>query len=291
MNLIKITLIQTELFWEDTVQNLSNFSDKLEDIKEETDIIVLPEMFSTGFTMNAEKCAEAENGRTMEWMKQKAKEKKAVIAGSLIIKEDIDKINPKFEIRNPKYNFYNRLFWVEPNGKYYKYDKRHLFRLGDEQLYYTQGKEKLITELKGWKFRPLVCYDLRFPVWSKNRLNKKNNTNDLRLTTYDYAYDCLIYVANWPLKRINAWRALLVSRAIENMSYVIGVNRIGNDGNGISHPGYSMAVDFKGNIIYECKPDTEVVETIQLSHKQLDDYRQHYGFALDWDNFTINSEQ
>lgn len=273
---IKLTLIQSDLIWEEIDRNLSNLDIKISSIKEDTDLVILPEMFSTAFTMNTEKFAEEVHGKTIEWMRKHASEKQCVIVGSLIVRENN--------------SYFNRLIWMKKEGSYEKYDKRHLFRLGNENLYYTPGNEILITNLKGWKFRPLVCYDLRFPVWSKNKLiDKKNETTELRLTTYDYSYeyDCLIYIANWPSGRKNAWKSLLVARAIENQVYAIGVNRIGKDGNGVSHSGESIAVDYSGKIIYEFKSDVEEIKTIKLSYNDINTYRKYFAFGLDWDKFNI----
>ncbi len=265
MNDIKITLIQSDLSWEDTDRNLDNFSNKLQSITDNPDIILLPEMFNTGFTMNPEKCAEDESGKSMQWLKNTAKEKNCTIVCSFIIKE-----------RN---QFFNRLIWMNSDGSYSKYDKRHLFRLGNETKFYTPGNEILTTELKGWKFRPLICFDLRFPIWSMNSMVEDK-----------YEYDCLIYVSNWPASRSYAWKELLIGRAIENQAYTIGLNRIGKDGNGVPHSGDSRAVDYKGNIICEFQPDAEETQTVILSHDQMTEYRQKFPFGLDWDKFTINNE-
>jgi omega-amidase len=280
VNIINITLVQSELYWEDIDRNLTNFSEKLHNIKDNPDIILLPEMFNTGFTMSPGKYAEEENGRTMQWMKKAAKEKDCTIVGSLIIKENAQNLN--------------RLIWMNKDGSYSKYDKRHLFRLGKENIYYSPGKDILIAELKGWKFRPLICYDLRFPVWSRNKISNQssvvsNQSNDLRLKTYDY--DCLIYISNWPKSRTYAWKSLLIARAIENQSYAIGINRIGEDGNGVAHSGESLVVDYKGEIISELLTDAEDIKTVNLSYDELAEYRKKFAFALDWDKFTVNSEQ
>ena len=269
---IVITLIQSNLQWEDTDANLLNFTRKIDLIKDDSDIIILPEMFSTGFTMNPEKCAEDMNGRTINWMKQQAKNKNAVILGSVIIKESIS----EQRIKNNKQLFYNRLIWMQPDGSYSKYDKRHLFRLGKETEFYKPGKEILITKWKGWKFRPLVCYDLRFPVWSRNKM-----------VGNEYEYDCLIYIANWPKSRVYAWKSLMVGRAIENQAYALGVNRIGEDGNGVPHNGDSIAVDYKGNILHQFKSGEEEIITMKLSYVELINYRKKFAFGLDWDNFRI----
>lgn len=254
---LKITIIQSFLHWEDVEANLSMFGKKIERIGEQTDLIVLPEMFNTGFTMNAEKMCETMDGMTMSWMREIASRANAAITGSFIIKE------------NNRY--YNRLIWMKPDGTHLYYDKRHLFRLGDEHKFYTPGKEKLIVELNGWKTCPMICYDLRFPVWSRNREE----------------YDLLLFVANWPEKRMPAWKHLLPARAIENESYVVGVSRVGVDGNGINHIGGSSVIDYEGKML--CQMDhEEAIKTVSLSKENLVSWRRAYPFWKDADRFTIN---
>jgi len=254
---LKITLVQTSLAWEDIDANLASFSQKLAGVESSsTDLIVLPEMFSTGFTMNASGVAETMDGKAMKWLANTASQKNCVITGSLVIKEEG--------------NYYNRLIWMRPDGTYEVYDKRHTFRMAEENKTYSSGNKKLIVELNGWKICPMICYDLRFPVWSRN-------TGD---------YDCLMYVANWPERRIYAWRNLLIGRAIENQAYVVGVNRIGHDGNGIDYPGYSVALSPKGEPIGRII-DTDTIETVALSFKKLEDFRREFPVALDADKFTI----
>lgn len=255
-NILNLTLIQTPLKWEDIDANLEMLDKKISAIKKETDLIILPEMFSTGFSMNVKKIAEEMNGQAMQWLAQKANNKNCVITGSLMLKE-----NNKF---------YNRLIWMKPDGNYAYYDKRHLFRYGKENNYFTVGKKRLIVELNGWKICPQVCYDLRFPVWSRNR-------ND---------YDLLIFVANWPQRRIEAWRTLLRARAIENQSYVAGVNRVGEDGNQIYHSGETMLIDFKGKIIFH-RANKEVIYSTILSKDSLGKYRDDFPVMLDKDEFEI----
>jgi omega-amidase len=261
---LKVTIVQTTLAWENVDANLSAFSQKLDIIGQSaTDLIVLPEMFSTGFTMNATAVAEPMNGKTMEWMAQISAQKKAVITGSCVIKE--------------KGKFFNRLIWMRPDGTFEFYDKRHTFRMAEENKTYTGGDKKLMVELAGWKICPLVCYDLRFPVWSRN--TPQTPEGDL--------YDCLIYVANWPERRSYAWRHLLIGRAIENQAYVVGVNRIGNDGKNIEHSGYSVVLNAKGEPISNTKPNTESIETVTLSYKELENYRREFPVALDADKFSV----
>jgi len=255
---LKVTIVQTSLAWENADANLSAFTQKLEKtVPSSTDLIVLPEMFSTGFTMNASAVSETMNGKTVEWMAKTSAQKKAVITGSCVIKE------------NGKY--YNRLIWMRPDGTHEIYDKRHTFRMAEENKTYASGEKKLIVELEGWKICPLVCYDLRFPVWSRNKGD----------------YDVLVYVANWPDKRIYAWRNLLIARAIENQAYVIGVNRIGKDGKEIEYSGYSAVLNPMGEPLNETKPNTESIETGKLSYYELESYRKNFPVGLDADKFKI----
>ncbi|MDR6299611.1 amidohydrolase [Mesonia maritima] len=257
MEELRVSLIQTELFWEDASANLQMFTQKIEELDQPTGLIILPEMFSTGFSMNAEKLAENTDGESFSWMCETAISKNIALTGSLIIKENS--------------NYYNRLYFIFPDGSYKFYDKKHLFTLAGEQHTYSSGKEKLIVDYKGFKICPLICYDLRFPVWSRN-------TED---------YDLLIYVANWPAKRTFAWDALLRARSIENMSYVIGVNRIGEDGNGHAYSGHSAVYDMLGK--HQSTKNYEAIfsETITLSKTNLQQTREKFGFLRDRDEFTL----
>jgi omega-amidase len=264
MNDLKITLIQSNLHWEDKEKNLELFSQKIAAITETTDLIILPEMFSTGFSMNPEKFAEPMGGFTIQWMQQKAKEKNCVITGSVICEE--------------KETYFNRLVWMNPDGTYSTYDKRHLFRMAGEEKCYGAGEKKIIMNLKGWKICPLICYDLRFPVWSRNTKEAQQAIP---------AYDVLIYVANWPERRAHAWKTLLLARAIENQSFVIGVNRIGNDGNEIYHSGDSAVINPKGEIISKIKSKEEATETITLNYDELTEFRKSFPVILDADDFEI----
>lgn len=259
---LKISIIQSDLAWKDKEANLASFAYDIAQIQENPDVIVLPEMFNTGFVVDPEEVAEEMNGTTIEWLKKQAKQAQAIICASIIIKE------------NDKY--FNRLFWMQPSGEFQFYDKRHLFSLGGEHHKFTGGTGTLIVELKSWKIKLLVCYDLRFPVWAKNNLVKG-----------EYDYDLLIYIANWPTARRDPWMSLLKARAIENQSYVIGVNRIGEDGNGLQHAGDSAIYDAKGIKLIEQAPNTEFVETISLSKKVLDDFRNKFTVGLDWDRFIV----
>ncbi|MCF6240066.1 MAG: amidohydrolase [Bacteroidales bacterium] len=255
-NTLKISIIQTELFWENKEENLNNFQNKIENLSGKTDLIILPEMFTTGFSMKPEEFAESMNGKTVSWMKVMTKSSGAAIAGSIIIEE-----NKKF---------YNRFLFVSEQGIEY-YDKRHLFAMAGEDKYYEQGKENLLIKYKGWKIRPQICYDLRFPVWSRN-------TDE---------YDLLIYVANWPEKRVAHWNTLLKARAIENQSYVAGINRIGFDGNNYPHSGDSAVYDAMGEKISKTKANEESVETIALSLDELKKTRKNLPFLQDKDKYNI----
>ncbi len=257
-----VTVIQSAMEWEKPDENLSRF-EKLISKAGETDIIVLPEMFSTGFSMRPELFAEKWGGRAFRWMQQTATERGSVITGSIMTEE------------NGRY--YNRLVWMEPGGSFELYDKKHLFRFAQENEHYESGSKRLITSIKGWRICPLICYDLRFPVWSRNSYKEG-----------EYGYDLLIYVANWPGARINAWKTLLTARAIENLSYTCGVNRIGIDGKGVEHNGVSMVADPSGNVIWEAGSDTESVETVVLPAAILKNARKRMKAGEDWDSFTID---
>jgi len=259
---LTVTLIQPDLIWEDKKSNLLKFEDFFQKIDWKTDLIVLPEMFSTGFVVESRELAEEMNGPTVEWMAKQSANLKSVITGSLVILDNG--------------NYYNRLIWMEPTGKYKTYDKRHLFHPGNEHEQFSQGSEKLIVDLFGWKICPLVCYDLRFPVWSKNTW-----------TNGTYEYDILLYVANWPAARSFAYRQLLIARAIENQCYVAAVNRVGVDGKGTNHQGDSTLIDFKGKHLLEIAPDVEGMETLSLKYDQLADFRKGFTVGMDWDNFEI----
>jgi omega-amidase len=254
---LKVAIIQSDLVWEDPKQNRKNFSEKIETINDIVDIIVLPEMFTTGFTMNASAVAETMDGKTVEWMKKTASETNAAMVGSVIISE-----NNKF---------YNRLLFVEPSGVITHYDKRHRFTLAGEDKIYASGTEKIIIDYKGWKICPLICYDLRFPVWARNTEN----------------YDVLLYIANWPKPRILAWDTLLKARAIENMSYCIGVNRVGEDKDHNEHCGHSTVYDVLGNNIAPIKPNKEHIEIVSLERSQINFYRNKLRFLNDRDAFTF----
>ena len=263
---INITIIQSDLVWENRDENLKRFSHKIASIKETTDVIVLPEMFTTGFAVNRTQLAEEREGEGFMWMKQMAKHKNAAIVGSIAIKE--------------QQHFYNRLYWVNPDGNFYSYDKRHLFRMAGENNNFNAGTGKIIVEYKGWKFCPLICYDLRFPVWSRNTWNTENGS-------YAAEFDVLLYVANWPEVRSYPWKQLLIARAIENQSYVIGVNRVGKDGNSIPHSGDSAIINPRGEIISGILPHEEKSETIAISRNYLEEFKKVFPVGADADIFKI----
>lgn len=255
-NLLHIAIIQTDIVWENPQANRDILAKKITSLNPKTDLVILPEMFTTGFSMNTD-LAETMHGKTISWMQKLAAEKNCAITGSIIIAENE--------------NFYNRLIFVYPEGRFTSYDKRHSFTLGNEHLTYSSGNSKLLILFKGWKICPLICYDLRFPVWSRNTAH----------------YELLIYVANWPEKRIYAWDSLLKARAIENLSYTLGVNRVGEDGNKYRYAGHSIALDFLGNPISEENCETEKVIEVVLHKEDQNLQRQQYGFLNDRDAFTI----
>jgi omega-amidase len=263
MSSLHFTLIQTALHWEDKNANLQMLEQKIQSILEPTNVVILPEMFSTGFSMNPEQLAETVDGPTLRWMKKVSASKKIILTGSAIIEE---------EGKN-----YNRMVWMLPNGQYGYYDKRHLFAYGEEDKHYSAGTKRLIASVNGWKINLMVCYDLRFPVWARQQFGEEGN----------FEYDVLIYVANWPERRNLAWKSLLRARAIENQCYVIGVNRVGNDGNNIYHSGDSTVIDPLGEILYE-KANEEDVFTIPLSKERLKEIREKFQFWRDADSFEIS---
>jgi predicted amidohydrolase len=262
LNSLKIALVQTDLYWKDKTANMAMLEEKLMNLPSDVDLIILPEMFSTGFTMDAIEVAEPMNFTTTKWMKQMAAQTQALVTGSIVIEE--------------KGNFYNRLLWVRPDGKVDFYDKRHLFRMAGEDAHYDMGMERKVFEWKGWKIMPQVCYDLRFPVWSRNRVKEGK-----------LEYDLLLYVASWPSPRISAWDILLKSRAVENLSYSIGVNRIGQDGNEISYSGHSAVYNFKGETLIFSENKEDILFT-ELDLNSLYDYREKFPAWLDVDRFDLH---
>lgn len=261
MSSLTFSLVQTQLYWEDKTANLAMLKEKIAGITAKTEVVVLPEMFSTGFSMQPGKLAEPMGGETVAWMKELATSKKIILTGSAIIEE--------------AGHYYNRLLWVLPNAIVGQYDKRHRFAFAGEDEQYTAGNKRLIAQVKGWKINLQVCYDLRFPVWARQQANDP-----------EPEYDVLVYVANWPERRSFAWKTLLMARAIENQCYVIGVNRVGNDGNGIYHSGDSMVIDPLGEILYH-KTHEEDIFTITLDKEKLDEVRSRFPFWKDADHFSI----
>ena len=262
MKPLSVFLIQTNLKWMDIDANLESFEEKIRSLKGNTDLIILPEMFTTGFTSRPEKVAEPVNGKTYKWMQNIARQTKAVIMGSAIIKE--------------KTSTFNRMVIARPNGEILHYDKKHLFRLGGENRFFTAGSNREAFEVNGWKIMPMICYDLRFPVWSRN-ISSENQHHE---------YDVIVYVANWPLARVTAWDTLLKARAIENSCYSIGVNRIGKDGYATEHNGHSAIYDYFGNSLLDLNDDPKHGST-ELSWQHLSDYREKFGFQMDADPFEF----
>jgi len=270
MSHLTFTIIQTNLHWENKAANLQMLEQKINSIQHPTQIIVLPEMFNTGFSMKPEKLAEDTHGTSVEEVKQIAAEKKVILTGSKIIKEK----DPHPLESSEGDLYYNRLIWMLPNGQYGVYDKRHRFAYGGEDDHFSAGTKRLIASVNGWKINLQVCYDLRFPVWARQGPEEEPE------------YDVLIYVANWPERRIHAWKTLLTARAIENQCYVIGANRTGDDGNQIHYSGNSMVIDAMGEVLYE-KTNEEDIHTITLSKEKLQDIRTKLPFLKDADDFSI----
>ncbi|TVR78293.1 MAG: amidohydrolase [Chitinophagaceae bacterium] len=257
MENLNVTLVQFDIVWEKKIENLKKLDLLLSKNIKETDLIILPEMFTTGFSMRPERLAESMSGSTIQWMKKVAEEFNAVVCGSLVIEENT--------------NYFNRMIWMRPDGSYSHYDKKHLFSLVAEQNHYTAGNSQTTVSLKGWNCSLQICYDLRFPVWCRN-----NNH-----------YDLQIFVANWPDRRIDAWKTLLKARAIENQTYIAAVNRVGYDGNQIYHSGYSSLISPDGEIVWNAA-DSEDVSTIELNKEHLVSYRDKFRFLNDKDKFTIH---
>ncbi len=257
---LTLTIVQSDLKWQDKTYNLNHFEKIISDIKQPTDLIILPEMFSTGFSMEPKNLAEPIDDESVHWMLDMAKKKNAVICGSLII-------NANNNLPNP---FVNKFIWAVPDGTIKTYDKHHLFGLVNEFENYQYGNEHVIIAYKGWKIQPFVCYDLRFPAWCRNR----------------HKVDLQIFVANWPERRAEHWYTLLKARAIENVCFVAGVNRIGNDDNDIYHSGDSSIFDFAGKEIYSIKHDA-VVHTVTITKFDLNKFRNHFPFLEDADEFEF----
>jgi predicted amidohydrolase len=262
---LKVLCLQTDIAWENPAKNRELLEIKILNHVEGHDLILLPETFNTGFPDFPSFISETMEGESVCWLAKMAAVTKAVIVATLII-EDNDRIT-------------NRLIWMLPDGHFETYDKRHVFSMAGEDTHISAGKKQLIVELNGWKIKPMICYDLRFPVWVKNRIDKEGN----------YEYDLSIFLANWPAVRSYPWRQLLISRAIENLSYVIGLNRVGYDPSGKYYDGHSLVVDPKGKIIEEATEGKERAITAELSFSKLTDLRQKFNVGLDWDDFAIVS--
>ncbi|MEQ8152494.1 MAG: amidohydrolase [Smithellaceae bacterium] len=255
---LTVTLIQTQLVWEDIDANLAALDKKIDDISETTDVIILPETFTTGFTMNASKVAEPMSGSAVSWIVHKSRQKNAHILGSVIIEE------------GGKY--FNRLLWAQPDGGLATYDKKHLFRMAGEHKVFSPGNSHLTVEVKGWKLRTFICYDLRFPVWVRNIANE---------------YDVAVFVANWPARRAPHWKLLMPARAVENQVYVVGVNRVGEDGNGIAYSGDSAVIDPLGNILFQ-QADIPCTHTAKLSYDRIREYRETFAVWRDADGDAVS---
>lgn len=258
MTNLRVSLVQTDLVWEDPAANCAQLEERLADLAGKTDVVVLPEMFATGFSMSPSG-AEIGRGPVLQWMQVQASRLGALMIGSLKVKQ--------------QNSFLNRLYAVHPDGSFVSYDKRHLFRMGAENEFYQAGDKQVIVSYKGWNLAVFICYDLRFPVWSRN---------------VGMAYDAAIYVANWPAPRANAWRTLLQARAIENLAYVVGVNRVGTDANNLSYAGDSLLVDFKGGLHLDLQAKDQIL-TSELSAVDLADFRAKFPAHLDADLFSLSS--
>ncbi len=261
MPTLTITTIQTDITWEERSANLRLLEKKIVEIPQQTELVILPEMFNTGFSMKPEQLSETMDGETVEWMRRVSRENGIILTGSIIVEEEG--------------KFFNRAIWMLPNGQHGQYDKRHLFAYGGEDRHFTAGNKRLIASVKGWRINLQVCYDLRFPVWARQQLKDT-----------DPEYDVLVYIANWPERRSHAWKTLLCARAIENQCFVIGVNRTGTDGNNIYYSGNSLVIDPMGQVLYHMA-DEEDVFTITLQKERLEETRTLFPFWKDADDFKI----
>lgn len=261
---LQITIIQADLRWEDPQGNREHCNHLLTEVPTDTDLVLLPETFNTGFPVDPLRFAETIDGSTMNWLKAKAKELDAVICGTMLLYTDG--------------HYHNSLVWMRPEGSYELYHKRHTFAIGGEKAPIEHGSEPLIVELKGWKVKPMVCYDIRFPVWARNHHIDGN-----------YDYDMGIYLANFPSSRIDVWNTLLKARAIENQAYFIGVNRIGDDPDGVHYNGLSQVISPKGNVISMADADKEAVMTITLDYEEQQRFREKFLVGIDWDPFCLLS--
>jgi predicted amidohydrolase len=260
---LKINLVQDVLHWENAAANRAHFTEILQQLNR-PDLVLLPEMFNTGFTVHPERVAEEMDGPTIAWMREMAVSNGFALAGSLIIQEGSQ--------------YFNRLIFMHPDGQAQQYDKRHLFRMGGEDRHFGMGQKQLIVNYRNWRILPLICYDLRFPVWARNRYSAGQ-----------FAYDFAFYLANWPAARSHPWKSLLMARAIENQAFVAGLNRVGEDGEGIHYTGDSRVIDPKGEIIASADgPRATILEAV-LSHTALQAFREKFQVALDWDRFSLEA--
>ena len=262
MNHLAVTIIQSDLLWEDPEENREHFDQLMSEVPPDTDLVLLPETFNTGFPVDPIKFAETPDGPTMTWMKAKAQELDAVVCGTFLLNVDG--------------HYHNSLVWMRPDGSYELYHKRHTFGLGGEKEPIEPGEEPLVVELKGWKIKPMVCYDIRFPMWARNHYH-----NGV------YEYDLGLYLANFPEPRIAVWDILLQARAIENQAYYIGVNRIGNDPEGIHYNGHSQIISPKGEVLAKVEPDAEAVISLSLDYESLLRFREKFPVGRDWDPFHL----
>jgi predicted amidohydrolase len=264
MKNLHLTYIQANLQWQDKEANLEHFSELLKDVPSETDLVLLPETFNTAFPVDPKEFAETTDGPTVRWMKQQSQELKAVICGTLLLEVDG--------------HYHNSLVWMRPDGSFELYHKRHTFSIGGETLPVERGSESLIVELNGWRIKPMVCYDIRFPVWSRNHYENGK-----------WEYDLGIYLANFPSSRIFVWDTLLMARAIENQAYFIGVNRIGDDPEGVHYSGDSQIINPKGEVVCMARSDMEAVVPFILDYEKLHSFREKFPVGKDWDPFCLLS--
>lgn len=264
MDDLKLLCIQSDLVWENPQQNREQFEKVIQNNTTVVDLIILPETFTTGFPVDPRPLAETEDGESLQWMRRLAASTGAVITGSLLLKSGD--------------SFSNALIWMRPDGSYERYNKRHVFSMGGEHETIRPGEKQLTVQLKGWNIRPMVCYDLRFPVWSKNHYENGR-----------FEYDLALYVANWPAVRAYPWNQLLIARAIENQAYMVGINRIGKDGLGNAYDGDSQVVDAKGHIVAKADKGVATAFTATLSRAELQRFRKKFDVGRDWDSFTLNA--
>jgi len=262
MTTLKFALLQPDIHWKDPEKNRTMFTEFFSEHAGKADVFVLPEMFTTGFVSDPASIAEQPNGETFQWMKQSASRFGCAIAGSIVVAE------------NEKY--FNRFIWMNPDGSHHTYDKRHLFSLGNENIEYSPGAQQVIFDFKGWKIKPLICYDLRFPVWARNSFSQG-----------EFGYDILLLTANWPASRKLHWRQLILARAIENQCFVVGVNRREKDGNGWHYAGGSTLATPDGKWLPELEECDNDVIVVELNKPDLAHYRNTFPFAPDWDEFRL----